>query len=117
MRKCEAESKTKTAKMTAIIATKNRWGDLLEDEEPVPPSTTSGPDAKGIVTKVEYFRNEKGDLIKRTTKTRSVKIERRAYRAAAERRAGWTEIREMLLPSGRQTPSRLRHRKTFLSRD
>lgn len=71
---------------------KNRWGDLLEEEEPVPPPTTSGPDAKGIVTKVEFFRNDKGELMKRTTKSRVVKIERRAYKAAAERRANWKKF-------------------------
>ena len=29
-----------------------RWGDLLEDEEELPAPTTSGPDARGVVTKV-----------------------------------------------------------------
>lgn len=65
---------------------------MLEDEEPVPPPTTSGPDAKGIVTKVEYFRNDKGELMKRTTKSRVVKIEKRTYKSSADRRANWTKF-------------------------
>lgn len=45
--------------MSARQVSKNRWGDLLEEEEELPTATTSGPDAKGIITKVEYFRNDK----------------------------------------------------------
>ncbi len=52
----------------------------LQEEEELPPSTTTGPDAKGIVTKVEYFRNEKGEVMKKTTKTRVVKIEKKVYK-------------------------------------
>ena len=63
-----------------MVATKNnRWGDLLEEEEELPAPTTSGPDAKGLVTKVEYYRNDKGEVMKRTIKTRTVKIEKRVY--------------------------------------
>lgn len=72
-----------------MLMNKNRWGDLLEEEEPLPPTTQSGPDAKGIITKVEYFRNDKGDLMKRTTKSRVVKVEKKMYKAASERRANW----------------------------
>lgn len=75
-----------------VVATKNRWGDLLEEEEELPPSTTSGPDGKGIVTKVEYFRNDKGEIMKRTTKTRTIKIERRVTQKAAERRQNWVKF-------------------------
>ena len=68
-----------------------KWGDLLEDEEELPPSTTTGPDAKGVVTQVEYYRNEKGEVMKKTTKTRVVKIEKKVYKvrpAAAAAAAG-----------------------------
>lgn len=51
-----------------------------QEEEELPPSTTTGPDAKGIVTKVEYYRNEKGEVMKKTTKTRVVKIEKKVYK-------------------------------------
>lgn len=75
-----------------MVATKNRWGDLLEEEEELPPSTTSRPDAKGIVTKVEYFRNDKGEVMKRTTKSRVVKIERHVYHTATDRRKNWVKF-------------------------
>lgn len=58
----------------------SKWGDLLEDEEELPQGTTSGPDAKGVVTKVEYYRNDKGEVMKKTTKTRVVKIEKKVYK-------------------------------------
>jgi len=75
-----------------MVATKNRWGDLLEDEEELPPTTSSGPDAKGMVTKVEYFRNDKGEVMKRTIKSKVVKIERHVYKTAMERRKNWTKF-------------------------
>jgi hypothetical protein len=63
-----------------MVAMKNRqWGDLLEEEEELPPTTTSGPDAKGIVTKVEHYRNDKGEVMKRTTRSRVVKIEKKVF--------------------------------------
>jgi hypothetical protein len=61
----------------------SKWGDLLEEEEELPPSTSTGPDAKGIVTKVEYYRNDKGEVMKKTTKTRVVKIEKKVYKVRA----------------------------------
>ena len=61
------------------VAMKNRWGDLLEDDEELPQATTSGPDGKGIVTRVEYSRNDKGEVMKKTTRTRVVKIEKKVY--------------------------------------
>lgn len=35
-----------------VAKTSNRWGDLLEEEEELPQPTTSGPDARGVITKV-----------------------------------------------------------------
>lgn len=66
-----------------------KWGDLLEDEEELPPSTTTGPDAKGVVTKVEYYRNDKGEVMKKTTKTRVVKIEKKVYKVRRDGGGGW----------------------------
>ncbi|PSC71007.1 Eukaryotic translation initiation factor 3 subunit G [Micractinium conductrix] len=71
-----------------------KWGDLLEEEEELPQSTTTGPDAKGVVTKVEYYRNEKGEVMKKTTKTRVVKIEKKVYQVAQDRRASWRKFGE-----------------------
>eukprot|EP00887_Chlorella_sp_A99_P007692 scaffold20.g7692.t1 len=61
-------------------------------QEELPAPTTTGPDPKGIVTKVEYFRNDKGDVLKRTTKTRVVKVEKKVYQSALDRRAHWTKF-------------------------
>ncbi len=74
--------------LASMAATKSRqnWGDLLEDEEELPQPTTSGPDAKGVITKVEYIRNDKGEVVKRTTKTRVIKIEKKVYKVGMP---GW----------------------------
>jgi hypothetical protein len=56
-----------------------KWGDLLEEEEQLPPSTVNGPDAKGITTKVDYFRNDKGEVMKKITKTKTIKIQKKIY--------------------------------------
>ena len=76
------------------MAPPGRWGDLLEEDEELPPSTTSGPDAKGLITKGEFFRNDKGEVVKRTTKIRTVKIERRVFAAAVDRRRTWAKFGE-----------------------
>ena len=65
-----------------------KWGDLLEDEEELPPPSTTGPDARGVVTRVEYTRNDKGEVLKKVTKTRVVKIEKKVYKARHRRAAG-----------------------------
>lgn len=79
-----------------MVVPKNRWGDLLEDDEELPQATTSGPDAKGILTKVEYHRNDKGEVMKKTTRTRVVKIEKKVYQSALDRRAGWKKFGDAL---------------------
>lgn len=73
-------------RVSTMVSAKGRWGDLLEDEEELPAPTTTGPDAKGIVTRVEYSRNDKGEVVKRTIKSRVVKIEKRVYQVHA---FGW----------------------------
>lgn len=71
-----------------MVQLKNRWGDLLEDEEELPPTTVTGPDAKGIIVRTEYVRNDKGDVIKKTTRTKVVQIEKRVYQV----RWGWVKV-------------------------
>lgn len=73
-------------------ANSSRWGDLLEEEEPLPPSTVTAPDARGIVTKVDYYRNDKGYVMKRLTKSRVVKVEKKVYTSTAAKRAGWVKF-------------------------
>ena len=67
------------------MAATKKWGDLLEDEEELPPPTVTGPDAKGVITKVEHVRNDKGEVLKRTTKTRVIKIEKKVYKVRMPR--------------------------------
>jgi len=81
-----------TMSLKPQAAGQSRWGDLLEEEEPLPPSTVSAPDARGIVTKVDYYRNDKGDVMKRTTRSRVVKVEKKRFTSAADKRANWVKF-------------------------
>lgn len=56
-----------------------RWGDAEDDDDVLPDSTTVGPNDKGIITKTEYFKNNKGDAIKRVTKIQMAKVQTRVY--------------------------------------
>lgn len=65
-----------------------RWGDTLDDEDVgvLPPTTIKGPDSHGIKIVTEYFRNEKGDSIKKVTKSKVVNVEKKVYKVTEERR-------------------------------
>lgn len=64
-----------------MTATKIRWGDSLADEDDsLPSNSISGPDSRGVKTFIEYKRNEKGEAIKVTTKTRVSKVEKKVYK-------------------------------------
>uniref|UniRef100_A0A7S0N7V5 Eukaryotic translation initiation factor 3 subunit G n=1 Tax=Chlamydomonas leiostraca TaxID=1034604 RepID=A0A7S0N7V5_9CHLO len=65
-------------------AGKLRWGDTLDDDDALPPPHISSKD--NVKTMVEYYRNDKGDAIKKTTKYKVVTVERKVYKAAEERR-------------------------------
>lgn len=91
-RKLEINKPKNKIREKEMVATKNRWGDLLEEDEELPPSSTSGPDAKGVVTTVDYYRNDKGEVMKRTTKSRVVKIEKKIYESALDRRKAWRKF-------------------------
>lgn len=56
-----------------------RWGDVDDEEDALPPPSTTGPDARGVKTAVEY-RRVGGDTVKVTTKTRVSKVERKVYK-------------------------------------
>jgi translation initiation factor 3 subunit G len=58
---------------------KVRWGDTLDDDDALPRSQTKGPDEHGNKSSVEYFRNDKGDAIKKTTKIKVMNIEKKTY--------------------------------------
>ena len=58
---------------------KMRWGDADDDEDVLPDNTITGPNEKGILTKIEYFHNAKGEPIKKTTKIQMVKVQTKVY--------------------------------------
>ena len=41
-----------------------KWGDI-EDDDILPPSQTIGPDKDGVKTIIEFFKDNKGELIKK----------------------------------------------------
>lgn len=81
--------------MAAAVAgarapTTQRWGDVDDDADDaviLPPPTTSGPDSRGIKTTVEYKRNDKGEIIRVTSRVRVVKVEKKLYKV--RERNGW----------------------------
>lgn len=81
-----------TSQLIKTTNNASRWGDLLEEEEPLPPSSVSAPDARGIVTKVDYYRTDKGDLMKRTTRSRVVNVSKKVYTSTAAKRANWVKF-------------------------
>jgi translation initiation factor 3 subunit G len=65
--------------MAAQAYRKPRWGDQLDvDEEdimPAPSVTTSG-NQRSVV---EYFKNERGEMMKKTTRSKVVNVEKKVY--------------------------------------
>ena len=79
--------------MAAAVAgarapTTQRWGDVDDDADDaviLPPPTTSGPDSRGIKTTVEYKRNDKGEIVRVTSRVRVVKVEKKLYKVRRKR--------------------------------
>jgi translation initiation factor 3 subunit G len=78
--------------MAAAVAgarpTTQRWGDVDDDADDaviLPPPTTSGPDSRGIKTTVEYKRNDKGEIVRVTSRVRVVKVEKKLYKVGRGR--------------------------------
>jgi Eukaryotic translation initiation factor 3 subunit G len=69
------------------MASKIRWADTLDDDEEreIPVGSVTGPDAKGVKTVVEYKKNEKGEIVKVTTRIKTSNIEKRVYKVGALR--------------------------------
>jgi hypothetical protein len=70
------------------MGTKVRWGDTLDDEDALPPTTVKGPDANGVKVVTEYYKGDKGEAFKKTTKTKIVKVEKKVYKVRDEAEAG-----------------------------
>ena len=64
------------------MASKIRWADTLDDDEEreIPVGSVTGPDAKGVKTVVEYKKNDKGEIVKVTTRIKTSNIEKRVYK-------------------------------------
>ncbi|KAK9827377.1 hypothetical protein WJX81_003907 [Elliptochloris bilobata] len=76
-----------------MAATKIRWGDTLDEDDSLPSNSISGPDSRGVKTIIEYKRNDKGEAVKVTTKTRVSKVEKKVYKVTAQRRT-WKRFGE-----------------------
>ena len=75
---------------TGSMATKIRWGDTLDDDEAVvqmPQGSVTGPDERGVTTTVEYKRNDKGEIMKITTRVKTSRIQRKVYKVCHPRSA------------------------------
>lgn len=68
------------------MASKIRWADTLDDDEEreIPVGSVTGPDAKGVKTVVEYKKNDKGEVVKVTTRIKTSVIEKRVYKVGAD---------------------------------
>eukprot|EP00798_Chlamydomonas_sp_ICE-L_P006043 gene6043-2654_t len=65
---------------------KIRWGDTLDDDDTLPPSSTKGPDDNGVKTVTEYYRNDKGDAFKKTQKLKTYTVEKKVYSVSEQRK-------------------------------
>lgn len=61
-------------------AGKLRWGDTLDDDDALPPPHISTKD--NVKTVVEYYRNDKGDSIKKTTKYKVVTVQKKVFQVS-----------------------------------
>eukprot|EP00191_Tetraselmis_sp_GSL018_P025077 CAMPEP_0177626256 /NCGR_PEP_ID=MMETSP0419_2-20121207/30552_1 /TAXON_ID=582737 /ORGANISM="Tetraselmis sp., Strain GSL018" /LENGTH=262 /DNA_ID=CAMNT_0019127289 /DNA_START=23 /DNA_END=808 /DNA_ORIENTATION=- len=69
------------------MTAKMRWGDSLDDEDDaLPPPEVLGPDKNGIKQLITYKKNDKGETIKQTCRVRVVKVEKKIYKSALERK-------------------------------
>ena len=75
----------------ARVAGKMRWGDTLDDDDALPGPHVKGPDENGIKVSTDYFRNDKGEAIKKTVKTKTTTVEKKVYKV--RRWGGWITSR------------------------
>ena len=70
------------------------WAAHLQDTR-LKTAATAGPDSRGIKTTTEYKRNDKGDMVKVTTRVKIVKMDKKQYEARpAHTGAAFSTLRE-----------------------
>lgn len=68
--------------MASARVDRRRWGDEdPDDEDYLPPNEETAVDENGIKLRIEYYRNDKGQPIKKTTKIRVVSVQQKVYKA------------------------------------
>lgn len=71
--------------MSTSRVDRRRWGDEdPEDEEYLPPPEETPVDENGIKQKIEYYRNEKGQTIRKITKIRVANVQLKVYNVRKE---------------------------------
>lgn len=73
------------------MASRPRWGDELDEEEALPPREEKGPDENCVKIVTEYYRNDKGDAMRRTTRIKVVAVQQKAYKVS-EMRRNWKKF-------------------------
>lgn len=65
-----------------------RWGDWADEDadDSLPPRQEFGPDATGVKTIIDYKHNERGQVVKVTTKVKVKTIERKTAKIVSERK-------------------------------
>lgn len=56
-----------------------RWGDEDDDDDDdiLPSNYEEGPDKDGITIIVEFYRNDKNEIIKKSTKVKKIKVKQK----------------------------------------
>ena len=67
--------------MASSRVDRRRWGDEdPDDEDYLPPTEETQVDENGIKLRIEYYRNDKGQAIKKTTKIRVASVQQKVYK-------------------------------------
>ncbi len=86
MRECLRRDLAQARKAADMAGrTKIRWGDTVDDDEDggvLPANSVKGPDSHGVKTITEYFKNDKGEAIKKTTRVKIVNVEKKTYKVS-----------------------------------
>lgn len=74
-----------------MLQTRRRWGDQLDEDEVLPsPSVTQSGNTKTVV---EYYKNDRGETMRKTTKTKVVNVEKKVYEVGGGSLLGSMQLR------------------------